>query len=162
MLSEQVHTFEQQDVGMLIYSGTPYFRASDVTCLLGYKNSAKTIRAHVQDEHTTTLQQLTQSIPDFVMKCSDAAGKSPLYVSFAGLLEFLQNIKCVKAETFKEWLLAYLVPELIRTCSVNDAVMSQHYQAQLMSHINSFAYSPMTEDEPVSYTHLTLPTNREV
>ena len=138
MLSEQLHTFEQHDVGMLICSGTLYFRASDVTCLLGYKNSAKTIRAHVQDEHTKTLQQLTQSIPDFLMKCSDAAGKSPLYVSFAGLLEFLQNIKGLRADTFKGWLLEFLIPELIRTCNLNDITVTQHYQAQLVSHLNSF------------------------
>ena len=47
MLSEHVYTFEEQEVAAVFCNGLPFLRAADVTAALGYKNSAKTIRAHV-------------------------------------------------------------------------------------------------------------------
>jgi prophage antirepressor-like protein len=149
MLSEQVHTFEQHDVGVLICSGTLYFRASDVVSLFGYKNVSKTIRAHVQDEHIKTLMELTQHVASFVMRSSDAVGKSPLYVSFGGLLQLLQNVKSPKVDSFKEWLLSQTMPELLRTGCVSDETATQHYRAYIAAGLDSFAHVSLHNSEPV-------------
>ena len=94
MLSEQVHIFEKFDVAIVVCQGLPYFRAADVTAVLGYKNSAKAIRMHVTDKYIKTLQQLTETVSDSPETNvptwnihQKQAWKCPLYLNESGIYE---------------------------------------------------------------------------
>ena len=88
MLCEQVHTFEQHDITSVVCQGKPYFRATDITMILEYKNSAKAIRMHVSDKYTKTLQELHEvasstiktNVPNWNIH-QKRSGKSPLYLN---------------------------------------------------------------------------------
>ena len=131
MLSEQFHTFEDHEVSLLVCNGVPWFRGSDVTAALGYIKSALTIRVHVNDDHIKTLKQLMEGIPDVVLRSNDACGRSPLYVSMKGILQFLQHARSPRSDLFKEWLHSQLVPELIGSGCLSDASTSQTCWAQV-------------------------------
>ena len=60
MLSQLVRTFDQHDVAIVVCMGKPYIRACDVTAGLGYKNSSKAIKSHVNLKYIKTLQQLSE------------------------------------------------------------------------------------------------------
>jgi len=122
MLNESVHTFDQQDVCVVVSQGLPYFRASDVTAVLGYKNSAKAIRAHVTSKYVRTLQQLTETashaisvnVPNWNIH-NNQAGRSPLYLNESGVYELaFQSVK-QEAVRFREWLVEIVLPEIRQT-----------------------------------------------
>ena len=132
MLSEQVHTFEQQDVAVVVCMGMPYFRAADVTAVLGYKNSAKAIRTHVTDKYIKTLQQLTETAPDGSKTNvpnwnihQNQSGRSPLYLKESGVYELAFQSAKQEAVRFREWLVEDVLPEIRKTGSyVRNAQMS--------------------------------------
>ena len=62
MLSEQVHTFEEHDVTVIMFQGEPYFRAVDVTRALGYTDSAQALRKNAQNINVKTLKSLKTKI----------------------------------------------------------------------------------------------------
>ena len=51
-----LRSFEQRDVSLTLYRGDPWFRASDVTDILGYRRSALAVRAHVEENTFAPLQ----------------------------------------------------------------------------------------------------------
>ena len=55
-----MHTFEKHDVASVVCQGKAYFRAADITMILGYKNSAKAIRTHVSGKYIKTLLELSE------------------------------------------------------------------------------------------------------
>jgi len=132
MLSEQVHTFEQQDVAVVVCMGMPYFRAADVTAVLGYKNSAKAIRTHVTDKYIKTLQQLIETAPDSSKTNvpnwnihQNQSGRSPLYLKESGVYELAFQSAKQEAVRFREWLVEDVLPEIRKTGSyVRNAQMS--------------------------------------
>ena len=83
--------FEPHDVSITLYRGDPWFRASDVTDILGYRRSALAVRAHVDEKHVCTLAALHhEGLESNAAKQSiGSGGKSPLYVSEAGAYELM-------------------------------------------------------------------------
>ena len=122
MLSEQVHTFEEHDVASVVCQGKPYFRATDVTAFLGYKNSAKAIRMHVSAKYIKTLQELSEdasspiktNVPNWNIHQSQS-GKSPLYLNESGLYELVFQSSKPEAGRFREWLVEDVLPEIRKT-----------------------------------------------
>ena len=86
-----LRSFEQHDVSLTLYRGDPWFRASDVTDILGYRRSALAVRAHVEEKHVCTLAELHhKGLESNAAKQSiGSGGKSPLYVSEAGVYELM-------------------------------------------------------------------------
>ena len=135
MLSEQVHIFEKFDVAIVVCQGLPYFRAADVTAVLGYKNSAKAIRMHVTDKYIKTLQQLTETVSDSPETNvptwnihQKQAGKSPLYLNESGIYELAFQSAKPEALRFREWLVEVVLPEIRTT-----GKFTRHEQVSLMS-----------------------------
>ena len=122
MLSEQVHTFEKHDVASAVCQGKPYFRATDVTAFLGYKNSAKAVRMHVSAKYVKTLQELNaeasnpvkMNVPNWNIHQNEP-GRSPLYLNESGLYELIFQSSKPDAARFREWLVEDVLPEIRRT-----------------------------------------------
>ena len=129
MLTQCVHTFGQQDVSVVVCMGLPYFRAADVTTILGYKSSAKAIRAHVTDKYVRTLQQLSETAsrailinaPNRDIHCTELghsflqAGKPPLYLCESGVYELAFQSTKPEAVRFREWVVEVALPEIRQT-----------------------------------------------
>jgi prophage antirepressor-like protein len=122
MLSERMHTFEKHDVASAVCQGKPYFRAADITTILGYKNSAKAIRTHVSGKYIKTLFELNEeasstikaNVPKWNIQ-QNQSGKSPLYINESGVYELVfQSIK-PEAVRFREWIVEDILPEIRKT-----------------------------------------------
>ena len=108
-----LRNFEQHDVSLTLYRGDPWFRASDVTDILGYRRSALAVRAHVEEKHVCTLAELHhEGLESNAAKQSiGSGGKSPLYVSEAGVYELMWHSKKPEALRFRQWLVEEVLPE---------------------------------------------------
>ena len=130
MLSEQVHTFEQQDVAVVVCMGTPYFRATDVTFALGYVNSTQAVRKNVSEKYVKTLTELREEAAankgsggEFIPELQ--VGRPPSYISEPGVIELVWHSKKPEALRFREWVLEEVLPEIRKTGSyVRNAQMS--------------------------------------
>jgi prophage antirepressor-like protein len=150
MLSENVFTFDQRDIAVIVFQGEPFFRASDVTNAIGYADSAQAIRKNVAKEHVRT---------QFELGALWQSAKSPLYISFLGAMEFTQSGKAPKMKLFKEWILMEVIPVLIRTSDLNDHIVSLHYRAQMEARLNIFEFAAPIEEEIVEGDALYVMTN---
>ena len=109
-----LRSFEQRDVSLTLYRGDPWFRASDVTDILGYRRSALAVRAHVGEKHVCTLAELGLE-SNAAKQSIGSGGKSPLYVSEAGVYELMWHSKKPEALRFRQWLVEEVLPEIRRT-----------------------------------------------
>ena len=122
MLTELVHTFEDHDIACALCCGKPYFRAADVTAVLGYKNSAKAIRMHVSAKYIKTLQELNEEASSCVKSnvpnwniWQNRSGKSPLYLNESGVYELAFQSAKPEAIRFREWIVETVLPEIRKT-----------------------------------------------
>ena len=124
-----IRCFEQRDVSLVLYKGDPWFRASDVTDILGYKRSALAVRAHVDEKHVRTLAELHHEGlgSNALIHSIGSGGKQPLFVSEAGVYELMWHSKKPEALRFRQWLVEEVLPEIRRT---GDYVRNQ--QVSLM------------------------------
>ena len=131
MLSEQVHTFEEHDVTVIMFQGEPYFRAVDVTRALGYTDSAQALRKNVQNIYVKTRSEMSETGPGATsadLSAGQIAGnpitsprtkvksfKQPLYISEPGIYELIWHSKEVEALRFRQWILEEVLPEIRKT-----------------------------------------------
>ena len=119
MTVEQIFPFGQRDVAVYVSKGVPYFRAIDVTCILEYKNSSKTIRTHVPDKYTKTKQELdeetcdstTVNVPNRYIN-KKQTGKSPLYICEPGVYALAFRSNQPHAIQFREWVFEVVLPQI--------------------------------------------------
>ena len=143
MLSQQTCCLANKELGIVVSKGVLYFRAADVTEGLCHKKSSDAIRAHVNSEYVKTWKELVEEPHDtsagkgFGKGCSAGAckraGKSPLYVSFEGVVELLDSIKSASSSSFKSWFFAELLPTLLQLYTFTEeeihTLRYQHHQA---------------------------------
>ena len=122
MLSEQVLSFEKQDVSVIIWNEKPYFLASAVTRVLGYADSRQAIRKNVFKTDVITLTELrlgaqgtNQSARPVLQKA--APGRSPLYINEAGINQLIMKSKKIEAVRFQKWVFEEVLPQIRRTGS---------------------------------------------
>ena len=131
MLCEQVHTFEQCDVAVLVFQGMPYFRACDVTSALGYTDSAQAIRKNVNSIYVKTQDEFREVVSgapsdDVSPGPNDENAstnlftkgrgfKKPLYISEPGVYELIWHSKKPEALRFRQWIVEDVLPEIRKT-----------------------------------------------
>ncbi len=123
MLAERLRSFEHQDVGIVLCNDAPWFRAGDVTAILGYKDSAQAIRKNVAPAYVKTLRQLSESASDAVsvnlsarQNITEASrGRPPLYISEPAVYELVWHSKKPEALRFRQWIVEEVLPEIRRT-----------------------------------------------
>ena len=122
MLHEHVHSFEEHDIASVVCQGNPYFRASDITEFLGYKNSAKAIRMHVTAKYIKTLHERNEeasgctktNVPNWNIH-QNQSGRPPLYLNESGVYELVFQSAKPEAVRFREWLVESVLPEIRKT-----------------------------------------------
>ncbi len=112
----------QYDVDIVLKDGAPWFRASDVTKVLGYLNGPQAVRHNVKAKYRATRDQLclTGSSPEGTgvnsyavdVGKSHLGGRPAVYVAEPGLHALILKSKKPEAEAFQDWVVETVLPEI--------------------------------------------------
>lgn len=101
---------ELGNVRALEVDGEPYFVGKDVAMALGYTNTQKAIRDHVDNE-----DKLTERI------VLSGQNREVVFINESGLYSLILSSKLPKAKEFKHWITAEVLPIIRKTGGyVND------------------------------------------
>lgn len=101
---------ELGNVRALEIDGKPYFIGKDVATALGYTNTQKAIRDHVDNE-----DKLTERI------VLSGQNREVVFINESGLYSLILSSKLPKAKEFKRWITAEVLPVIRKTGGyVND------------------------------------------
>jgi prophage antirepressor-like protein len=87
-------------------SGVTWFKASDITSNLGYKNSAKALGDNVKSSDITV--RYTRS---------SGQGRNVNFINESGLYSLILGSKLPKAKEFKHWITSEVLPSIRKTGS---------------------------------------------
>lgn len=101
---------ELGNVRALEIDGEPYFIGKDVATALGYTNTQKAVRDHVDNE-----DKLTERI------VLSGQNREVVFINESGLYSLILSSKLPKAKEFKHWITAEVLPVIRKTGGyVND------------------------------------------
>ena len=98
--------FENPEFGHirgLKIEGEPWFVGKDIAAALGYKNTQKAIRDHVDDEDITVNESFTVN------------GTAALLINESGLYSLMLKSKLPGAKKFKRWVTSEVLPSIRKT-----------------------------------------------
>jgi prophage antirepressor-like protein len=102
------------DVDIVLKDGAPWFRACEITKILGYQNGRAALTKHVREKYKVTREALDQLRDDQgkrtgpVHPPQDAA----VYISEPGLYSLVMKSKMKEAEAFQDWVVEEVLPEI--------------------------------------------------
>lgn len=97
----QVFNFNENVIRTIQINGEPYFIGKDVADVLGYSNTPKAIRDHVDDE-----DKLTERI---VMA---GQNREVICINESGLYSLILSSKLPEAKRFKRWVTSEVLPSI--------------------------------------------------
>ncbi len=103
-MSNELKIFENPAFGKIRTvekDGTPYFVGKDVAEVLGYTNTPKAIRDHVDEEDKLT-EQIVLS----------GQGRDTILINESGLYSLILSSKLPKAKEFKHWVTSEVLPAI--------------------------------------------------
>ena len=105
-MKNEMKIFENPEFGSIRtveVDNTPYFVGKDVATILGYSDTAKAIRVHIDDEDKG------------VDEMDTPGGKQQLTViNESGLYSLILSSKLPKAKEFKHWVTSDVLPTIRR------------------------------------------------
>lgn len=104
LMSNELKIFENPAFGSIRtveVDGTPYFVGKDVAEVLGYTNTPKAIRDHVDEEDKLT-EQIVLS----------GQGRDTILINESGLYSLILSSKLPKAKEFKHWVTSEVLPAI--------------------------------------------------
>ena len=113
MVNEGLNTLvfnndEFGNVRTVILNNNPWFVGKDVAECLGYTNSKKAIRDHVDDEDKIMGERnVTPSITDKLGRV-----QYPVFINESGLYALIFGSKLDKAKEFKHWVTSEVLPQI--------------------------------------------------
>lgn len=116
MVNEGLNTLvfnndEFGNVRTVILNNNPWFVGKDVAECLGYTNSKKAIRDHVDDEDKIMGERnVTPSITDKLWRV-----QYPVFINESGLYALIFGSKLDKAKEFKHWVTSEVLPQIRKT-----------------------------------------------
>ena len=108
-------------VRTLTIEGEPYFVGKDVAEILGYTNTPKAIRDHVDDE-----DKLTERI------VLSGQNREVIFINESGLYSLILSSKLPNAKKFKRWVTAEVLPAIRKHGSYNADYSSLSPQLQYL------------------------------
>lgn len=96
--------YEEQQVRTIEKNGEPWFVGKDVADILGYTNTAKAIRDHVDDE-----DKLTERI------VLSGQNREVIVINESGLYSLILSSKLPTARAFKRWVTSEVLPAIRKT-----------------------------------------------
>ncbi len=103
----QITLFENPDFGQvrtLMIDEEPWFVGKDVASILGYTNTAKAIRDHVDNE-----DKLTERI------VLSGQNREVIFINESGLYSLILSSKLPTAKQFKHWVTSEVLPSIRKT-----------------------------------------------
>ena len=106
-MNSEIMIFQNEafsDVRTVLIDGVPWFAATDITRILGYKNCSKAITDHVDEEDKG------------ITKCATAGGMQNLTViNESVVFSLILQSKMPDARRFKRWVTAEILPTIRKT-----------------------------------------------
>ena len=102
------------DVDILLKDGVPYFRACEVTKILGYGNGRQAVLAHVKPKYMITKEALGHMEPGQERCLSNRRQlqDTSVYISEPGLYALILRSRKPEAEAFQDWVVEKVLPEI--------------------------------------------------
>ena len=113
-------------VDIVLMDGAPWFRACEVTKILGYKNSCDALKKHVKDRYKSTKDALAASLRSASgtlhppSETLHAPHDPAVYISEPGLYSLTMRSKMKEAENFQNWVVETVLPEIRAQGSYNS------------------------------------------
>lgn len=104
----QIFNFEEQEVRTIIIDGEPWFVGKDVATILGYSNTRKAIRDHVNDVNKRFMYEGEQNVPP-------TQNYNPIIINESGLYRLILRSKLPSAERFTDWVTSEVLPSIRKT-----------------------------------------------
>ena len=102
------------DVDIVLKDGAPWFKACEVTKILGYSNGRQAVLAHVKPKYTLTREALGPLDPAQMMCLENrhTPHEAAVYISEPGLYSLILRSKKKEAENFQDWVVGTVLPEI--------------------------------------------------
>ncbi|HAP9433462.1 TPA: phage antirepressor [Enterococcus faecium] len=100
MNTPQIFNFEHNEVRTVLVNDEPYFVGKDIADILGYSNTAKAIRDHVDEEDKTQNDSFTVN------------GTAVVLINESGLYSLILKSKLPSAKKFKRWVTSEVLPQI--------------------------------------------------
>lgn len=100
MNTPQIFNFEQNEVRTVLVNEEPYFVGKDIAEILGYSNTPKAIRDHVDEEDKTQNDSFTVN------------GTALVLINESGLYSLILKSKLPNAKKFKRWVTSEVLPQI--------------------------------------------------
>lgn len=101
MNTPQIFNFEQNEVRTVLVNDEPYFIGKDVAKILGYKNTSKTLKDHVDNEDKRRERIVTPS-----------GEQVATIINESGLYSLILKSKLPNARKFKRWVTSEVLPQI--------------------------------------------------
>jgi prophage antirepressor-like protein len=121
-------------VDIVLKDGVPYFRACEVTKILGYKNGRDAVLKHVKDKYKVSRDTLEGS-SETLHTPQDLA----VYISEPGLYSLIMRSKMKEAEDFQDWVVETVLPEIRAQGSYNTRRPQTKLQISLINEFDLHA-----------------------
>lgn len=128
-MSNEMKIFENEEFGSvrtISIDGEPWMLAKDIADILGYTNTAKAIRDHVDDE-----DKLTERI------VLSGQTRSVVFINESGLYSLVLSSKLPSAKKFKRWITSEVLPAIRKTGSYSTEEKLRSCNALLEERLSS-------------------------
>lgn len=148
MSTPQIFNFEKNEVRTSLVNDEPYFVGKDVASVLGYSNTPKSIRDHVDEEDKTQNESFTVN------------GTALMLINESGLYSLILKSKLPNARKFKRWVTSEVLPTIRKTGSYTNVPQSFAQALRLAADLeekNQLLEQQIAEYEPkISYLDMIL------
>lgn len=148
MSTPQIFNFEKNEVRTFLVNDEPYFVGKDVASVLGYSNTPKAIRDHVDEEDKTQNESFTVN------------GTALMLINESGLYSLILKSKLPNARKFKRWVTSEVLPTIRKTGSYTNVPQSFAQALRLAADLeekNQLLEQQISEYEPkISYLDMIL------
>lgn len=148
MSTPQIFNFEKNEVRTFLVNDEPYFVGKDVASVLGYSNTPKAIRDHVDEEDKTQNESFTVN------------GTALMLINESGLYSLILKSKMPNARKFKRWVTSEVLPTIRKTGSYTNVPQSFAQALRLAADLeekNQLLEQQIAEYEPkISYLDIIL------
>lgn len=102
MNSPQIFNFDQHEVRTVVINDEPYFVGKDIATVLGYSNTPKAIRDHV-DEEDKRVERIVHPLGGL---------QESVLINESGLYSLILKSKLPSSKKFKRWVTSEVLPQI--------------------------------------------------
>jgi prophage antirepressor-like protein len=99
------------DVDIVLKDGAPWFRACQVTKILGYRNGRDAVTKHVKEKYKLAKDALGATL-EGGSKTLHPPHDLAVYISEPGLYSLIMRSKMQEAEEFQDWVVGTVLPAI--------------------------------------------------